>query len=550
MPSLAEMIELICAMGRTPEQIAAELDVTEQAVYTWRTGRVKKPRGDKLDGVKRLYTSLVGTGPAGGDHPDAPVNPPRDDKAHPSMPAATDLYRSGWDADAAEDIAPPPDRHATPPPRGPAEAFRFIHCADLHLDSPFKGIRKIDPQQAPWIALATRRAFVRLVDMAIDDDVDFVVIAGDLFDGEWKSADTGIFLSRQLSRLTAARIPVFAVTGNHDALSVVTRSVRWPEQATLFGTIAGSVELSDLGVVIHGRSFGDRYESSDFVDGYPSARPGLFNLGILHTSLTGDPGHAEYAPCTPVQLAGRGYDYWALGHVHVPRVIHTAPHIVYSGNIQGRDIGETGPRGCQVVTVDEARRPTVHFVPLDDVRWERVEVSMADIEGSSVDEVVAAVVSRLESNLPEEGRLLACRIEITGATTLHLRLKSLRGTVRDDILAVLGSQFDARICLEQVEVNTIDPDAVEPGPGPLPPRAIELLEEEFRRLENLPADALLDDEEDLRKLFDELRILDRLHPGRCEEIQKPDRWAAVVRESRDVLGTEIGELGDREGGDE
>lgn len=548
MPSLAEMIDAICAMGWTPEQIAAELHVTEQAVYTWRTGRVKKPRSDTLDGLKRLYASLIGAAPAVGDQPDASGTSPAVDDVRSPTPVATPGIHSGWDVAAGEDVAPPPERHATPPPRSPGEAFRFIHCADLHLDSPFKGIRKVDPQQAPWIALATRRAFVRLVDMAIDDDVDFIVIAGDLFDGEWKSADTGIFLSRQLTRLTNAGIPVFAVTGNHDALSVVTRSVRWPDQATLFGPSAGSVELPDLGVVIHGRSFGDRHEAADFVDAYPPARAGLFNLGILHTSLTGDLGHATYAPCTPAQLASRGYDYWALGHVHVPRVIQASPHIVYAGNIQGRDIGETGPRGCQVVTVDAARRPTVHFVPLDDVRWDRVELSVADIDSDSVDDVVAAVVSRLESSLPEEGRLLACRITLTGATPLHRRLKNRRGTLRDDLLTVLGSQFESPICVEQVEVNTTDPDAVDPGSGPLPPRAIELLEEELRKLEAQPADALLDDEGDLRKLFSELRILESLHPRRCDEIREPGRWMTIVQEARDLLKAELVEAGNDEGG--
>jgi hypothetical protein len=104
--------------------------------------------------------------------------------------------------------------------------------------------------------------------------------------------------------------------------------------------------------------------------------------------------------------------------------------------------------------------------------------------------------------------------------------------------------------VEQVVVNTTDPDAVEPGPGPLPPRAIELLEEELRRLENQPADALLDDQEDLRKLFNELRILDSLHPRRGDEIREPDRWMAIVNEARDLLKAEICEAGDGEGGDE
>jgi DNA repair exonuclease SbcCD nuclease subunit len=231
-------------------------------------------------------------------------------------------------------------------------------------------------------------------------------------------------------------------------------------------------------------------------------------------------------------------------------VIQGSPHIVYSGNIQGRDIGETGSRGCQVVTVDMARRPTVHFVPLDDVRWERLEVPLEGMDASStVDDVVAAVVRRLESSIPEEGRLLACRVELTGVTPLHRRLKSRRGTVRDDILAVIDSQFDARICLEQVEVRTSDPDAVPAGPGPWPPRALTLLEEEFRRLEDLPFDTLLEEQADLRRLFDELRILDSLHPRRCESLQEADRLRAFVAESREVLGAEIGEAGER-GGDE
>jgi len=537
MPTVAEMIEAIRAHGKTLDDIARTLDVSEQAVYSWQSGKVKKPRRDTLQRIENLYHSVVGVTTAPPDRP-AVASQETFDTATPAPLPPPRSFTSF--SDDLPEAAPLPERHATPPPRMPGEAFRFIHCADLHVDSALKGIHRIAPRHAPWIQLATRRAFTRLVGMAIDDRVNFVVIAGDLFDDEWKSADTGIFMGRQLARLTSAGIPVVAVAGNHDAASVVTRSVRWPENARMLGDTAESVILDELGVVIHGRSFGDRYVSSDFVEGYPAARPGLFNLGILHTSLGGDSGHAAYAPCSPAQLAARGYDYWALGHVHVPRVIQTEPHIVYSGNIQGRDIGETGPRGCFVVTVDGNRRPAHHFVPLDDLRWERIEVSIDDFDADTADEVVAAVVSRLEASLPGDDRLLACRVVLNGATPLHRRLLSRRGSLRDEIATVTASQLEGRICLEEVVVRTTEVDAAPPSPDGVPQRAIAMLDEEFRRLRELGCDALLGNEADLRKLFDNLSVLDSVHPRRRDELQSTDVWMAMIEEARALLEAELG----------
>ena len=307
MPTVAEMIEAIRLRGKTPDEIARALEVSEQAVYCWQSGKVKKPRSETLRGIEQLYASTVGGTPGVQPSMAAAGQEPTDELPSPLTPPPTQ-WLAAASAELPE-IAPLPERHGAPPPRKPDEALRFIHSADLHVDSPLKGIQRIDPRHAPWIQLATRRAFTRLVDMAIDDKVDFVVIAGDLFDGEWKSADTGIFVGRQLARLTTAGIPVFAVAGNHDAASEVKRSVRWPENARLLGDTAESIVLDDLDVVIHGRSFGARHVSSDFVEAYPASRPGLFNLGILHTSLGGDSGHTTYAPCRPVQLAARGYDY-------------------------------------------------------------------------------------------------------------------------------------------------------------------------------------------------------------------------------------------------
>ena len=141
-------------------------------------------------------------------------------------------------------------------------------------------------------------------------------------------------------------------------------------------------------------------------------------------------GHAKYAPCSPAQLAARGYDYWALGHVHVPQIVRTSPHVVYSGNIQGRGVDETGPRGCYVVTVDAARRPEPHFVPLDDVRWARVAVPLDRDDVVTLDDVVSLVVDGLSAALPADGALLAARVLLTGSTPLHRRLVSRRGSSR------------------------------------------------------------------------------------------------------------------------
>jgi exonuclease SbcD len=537
MRTVAEMIQAIFAHGLSAEMIAERVGKSVQAVHSWATGKVTNPHRQTRERIEALYRSVVGGQADLGAalSPSAPIQAERGDPVQPviSVPVAAIHPEPAFDA------APLPDRHASPPPRTGGEAFRFIHCADLHIDSPLHGLRKIDPRYASWIRTATRQAFARLVDMAIADAVHFVVIAGDLYDGDWKSADTGIFVSRQLSRLTDAGIPVFAITGNHDALSVVTRSVTWPANAHRFDATAASIEIPELDVVIHGRSFGDRYESTDFVGGYPPPRAGKFNLGLLHTSLGGAAGHATYAPCSPAQLAAIGYDYWALGHVHAPREVQKSPSIVYSGNIQGRDIGETGPRGCFVVTVDRERRPAPYFVPLDDVRWERIEISLDEMEAETPDDVVAAAITAIEARVPRDERLLACRVVLRGETPLHRQLVGRRGSLREEVATAAGSQLE-RVCLEEVLVETSDPATTTDDHGDVPRRAISLIGDEFKRLEAASLDALLEEAPELKKLFEDIRLLDSMRPGRRDELRTAGSWNALLGEARQVLEAHLG----------
>ncbi len=297
--------------------------------------------------------------------------------------------------------------------------MRFIHAADIHLDSPLTGLERYEGAPHDALRGAARHAFRNLVRVAISERVDFVVIAGDLYDSDWRDYNTGLFLAKQMSELREYGIRVFIVSGNHDAQSEITKSLRLPDNVTVFPTRnAETVEIHDLGVAIHGRSYEKRAETDNFVPTYPVPVSGMLNIGILHTNVDGQPGHDNYAPCRLDELRNKGYDYWALGHIHERAVLSEDPWIVYPGNIQGRHIRETGVKGCTIVSVDDGRIRTIEPVELDVARWELCTV---DVDGCETgDEVVARVSDALQRSVANaDDRLLAVRIEVTGACKAH-----------------------------------------------------------------------------------------------------------------------------------
>lgn len=338
--------------------------------------------------------------------------------------------------------------------------FRFIHAADLHLDSPLLGLERYAGAPVEAIRSATRRALEHLVQLAIDRSIDFVVIAGDLYDGDWKDYHTGLFFSQQMGRLAAAGIPVVMIAGNHDAASRMTRSLRLPQHVELLppgrAATAQNPRLRELGVAIHGRSFGEAAETTNMVPEYPAAVPGVYNIGLLHSSLVGTEGHDPYAPCTLDDLRSKHYDYWALGHIHVRQIMATDPWVVYSGNTQGRHIRECGAKGCYVVTVDDVGRATLDFEPLDVIRWEVCRVDVGELE--SVEELYAEVAQQLNlCRSQHPGFPLAVRVALGGTCSFQETLLADQERVTQELRAVANDLAPGELWLEKVQIKTTAP---------------------------------------------------------------------------------------------
>jgi DNA repair exonuclease SbcCD nuclease subunit len=332
--------------------------------------------------------------------------------------------------------------------------IRFIHAADVHLDSPLIGLSAYQGAPVQSLRGATRAAFVNLVDRAIEDQVDFLVIAGDLYDGDWRDFNTGIFFAQQMGRLKKAKIPVFILFGNHDAASEITKQLQLPNNVIVFSHLKPETHrLDHLSVALHGQSFRRRDTTENLVSGYPDPVPGSFNIGVLHTALEGHAQHARYAPCTLEELKNLRYEYWALGHVHEYTVHCEDPLIVFPGNLQGRHIRETGPRGAVLVSVDNGRA-RVERLFMDVLRWQRLDVPTNDVD--SFDDVVSLIGLRIGELVDKEpdGKPLAVRVQLTGRTVVHGDLFGREDELRAQVLAQAVALGSEAVWVEKVVVDT------------------------------------------------------------------------------------------------
>ena len=339
--------------------------------------------------------------------------------------------------------------------------WKFIHAADIHLDSPLHGLERYEGAPVDEIRSATRRAFDNLIELAIDEEVAFVLLVGDLYDGDWKDYNTGLYFVERMGRLREAGIRVFIVAGNHDAASQITKHLRLPDNVTLFSTKnPEQVILDDLNVALYGQGFATRAVTVDLSQAYPQGDPQLFNIGLLHTCLDGKPGHERYAPCTVDGLRSKGYQYWALGHVHKREEVSQDPWIVFPGNIQGRHIRETGPKGCTLVTVEGGEIVAVEHRDLDVMRWSLCELDVFASE--TVDDIYEQVREGLQSaSDTAEGRPVAVRLVLQGACFAHSTLHADRERWVQEYRALATGLGGAGIWLEKVSIETKPPVSVD-----------------------------------------------------------------------------------------
>ncbi|PPK97643.1 DNA repair exonuclease SbcCD nuclease subunit [Kineococcus xinjiangensis] len=317
------------------------------------------------------------------------------------------------------------DAAPAPAPARPPSAVRIVHAADIHLDSPLRGLARLgDDDLARTLRQASRGALANLVALCEEQGADVLVIAGDLYDGTWHDYATGRFFTEQMRRLADSGIRVFLASGNHDAESQITHSLTLPPNVHLFDVgAAETLVLDDLGLAVHGQGYRTKAVSDNLAADYPERVSGLVNVGVLHAAVDGSAGeHARYAPCSVADLRALGYEYTALGHIHVRQVLLSGEHTVaYSGNLQGRHPRETGPKGAYVVDLEPGAEARASFHALDVARWEALEV---DVSGAQdYPEVLERVQAEFTTARAQAGdRPLVVRATLVGTTPAAARL--------------------------------------------------------------------------------------------------------------------------------
>jgi DNA repair exonuclease SbcCD nuclease subunit len=337
-----------------------------------------------------------------------------------------------------------------------AMAFRFVHTADLHLDSPLRSLSLRNAELAALVGDATRQALVRIVDLCLEEEVDALIIAGDLYDGEQTSMKTARFLATQMQRLHEAGIDVFKIRGNHDALSKITQELVLPPSVKVFSGRAEALETSrgGLNVAIHGLSFAKPQAPESLLPKFKPPVAGAVNIGIMHTSLAGAPGHDHYAPCSAAELHGWGFDYWALGHIH-QRTHHAGEKtVIMPGMPQGRDINEAGEKTVSLVTVqdDGTIRVEERLTSLAQFARLSVDVSGASDWRDLIERIGQALEQERERTRSEH---LVVRLHLAGQTPLSWTIRRDLDLLKAE--AEQRAERTGRVWIEKLEIAVSAP---------------------------------------------------------------------------------------------
>ncbi|UJF31535.1 metallophosphoesterase family protein [Paenibacillus hexagrammi] len=337
--------------------------------------------------------------------------------------------------------------------------LRFLHAADLHLDSPFKGMNQIPATVRERVRESTFEALSLLVNLAIQERVDFIVISGDVYDLADRSLRAQIRFQKALRHLAEEGIPAYIVHGNHDPEDGRAAKLQWPAAVHFFA--CDRVETAEVvkpgrGVIahIHGISYATAAVTENLAQRFRAKAEDICQIGLLHTNVDGDASHDNYAPCSKSDLLAAGMHYWALGHVHTREVLNESPAIVYPGNLQGRSIRETGPRGCYIVDIQEDGRAELTFHALDQVRWFRESLSVAGMQTEQeLKDRLGELLERVRAEA--DGRDAVVRIVLEGRGPVHGLLR--RGRALDELTAELREDEAERsrfVWIESIEDRT------------------------------------------------------------------------------------------------
>lgn len=384
--------------------------------------------------------------------------------------------------------------------------FQFIHTADLHLDSPFRGLSEVAPTLQSVLRGATFQAFENIINLCIDRQVNFLLIAGDIHDESDRSLRALTRLRLGFERLAEHQIPVFLCHGNHDPLAGWSEKFSWPDTVWVFDAkevVARPVVINGAEIArIYGLSFSKEKVTDNLAQQFHRGPNAPWSIGLLHTNVGDDPNHGNYAPCQIDDLLKVGMNYWALGHVHTHRILRAQdPLIIYPGNPQGRHVREPGPRGCYLVQVDSHGCAHPEFVPVDVVRWYEEHIP---IEGlGDFDELLSQLDDRVNAlRQKSEGRGIIVRWKFVGRGVLHReiirpgRLEDLLVTLREKW--GLGTQFVWSESIQDRTGREIDFEAL---------RQEENLLGDFLRLAEVGEETRLQElRQMLEPLFDDPRV--------------------------------------------
>lgn len=348
-------------------------------------------------------------------------------------------------------------------------SFRFVHTADIHLDSPLRSLALRHPELAEVIGNATRKAFVKIIDLCLEERVNALLLAGDLYDGEQTSMKTARFLAGELRRLHEAGIQTFVIRGNHDALSKITRELVLPDSVTVFGPRADLVAINCGNhchpIVIHGLSFTKPHAPESLLPQFKPPVEGAVNIGMMHTSLGGSPGHDRYAPCSLADLEQTGFRYWALGHIHKRSTAEGQCTVVMPGSPQGRDINEAGQKSVSLVTVADDGSLSIDERSVSVAQFERISINATGVNDWR--DLAKAISQTLECarNSVQVDHLVA-RLYFTGSTPLTWRIRRDIDLLKEE--ADLRASRIERCWVEKVEVRCRVPESIgQPSEDPV-----------------------------------------------------------------------------------